>query len=74
MPTPYGMGCAFVRAGTWSSLSAEAIPTLLFFKLNGCHTQQDTLLKLLFNLNFKYSEEDFNWHYAYVYTIKLLHN
>ena len=30
MLTPYGVGCAYVCMGTWSSLQGVSIPTFLF--------------------------------------------
>lgn len=51
MLTLYGVGCAFVRVGTWSSLSTESRPAFLFFKLNGCHLMgNDTTDNNMFNL------------------------
>ena len=30
MPSPYGVGCAYVCMGTWSSLQGVSVPTFLF--------------------------------------------
>ena len=49
MLSPYGVSCAYVCMGTWSSLQGISMTHALFFfqKLNGCHPTQRPLL---FNL------------------------
>ena len=48
MPSPFGVGCAYVCMGTWSSLLRISVTRVsLFFKLNDCHLLAK---KLLFNL------------------------
>ncbi len=50
MLAPYGVGCAYVRLGTWSShLHDKQVPTLLFFLVKRLSYNGKT--KLLFNLN-----------------------
>ena len=47
MLTPYGVGCAFVRVGTWSSLLPIGTTHVSFyryspdFKLNGCCSKEE---------------------------------
>ena len=42
MPSPYGVGCAYVFAGAWSCLVAISMTHIPFW-LNGCHLLADTL-------------------------------
>ena len=63
MLTPYGVGCAYVCMGTWSSLQGvSVIHVSLFFRLSGCHLRARYIIcviTMMFNLKMFYEKIDF---------------